>query len=114
MTAEATVRVLSDEHTMRKPPTHTVYTPAWKSDWDDDTGEIIAGKFLGWLPVGHAWQDDSGEFTFEIHSLPLNHEKTATGFFRSVPVGAPPPPRLTITRDEYLEQQFVTHYGDDP
>jgi hypothetical protein len=94
-----------------KPPTHTVYTPAWESEWDDDEGQITAGKFKAWLAVGDACQDDGGGFMLDIHSQPINREETATSFFKCVPVAAPPPVPLTVTRDEFLEQQFATCYG---
>jgi hypothetical protein len=60
------------------PLTHTLYTPVWEPDWGEDEGQITAGKFRAWLPVGHAWQDDSGGFILNMHSQPLNREETAT------------------------------------
>jgi hypothetical protein len=92
-----------------RPATHIVYTPAWQSVWDDDTVELTAGKFRAWLAVGDAWPDDSGGFIFDIHSQPINHEQTATSFFYCIPIGQPRPQPLTITRDEFLEQQFAAH-----
>lgn len=92
-------------------PTHIVYTPAWKPEWDDE-GQITAGEFRAWLAVGDTRQDDSGGFTLDIHSQPINREETATSFFKCVPVGAPPPAPLTITRDEFLEQQSgICHHA---
>ena len=106
MTATEAVQCsLDDKAAERKPATHTIYTPKWEPEWDDETGEITAGKFYDWLAVGKAWQEDGGG-TVKIHSLPTNQEETATSFFVLVPVGAPPPTPLTITRDEYLDQQF--------
>jgi hypothetical protein len=92
------------------PPTHTIYTAKWEPAWDEDEGQITAGKFYDWLAVGKAWQDDSGGFTLDIHSQPVNHEETATSYFVCVPVGAPPPAPLTVTRDEYLEQRFAAYH----
>jgi hypothetical protein len=89
-TAKAMERGPDDEEANLKPPTHTIYTPTWKPEWDHE-GQITAGKFRAWLAVGDAWQDDSGEITGEIHSIPINHEETATGFFVFVAVGNPRP-----------------------
>jgi hypothetical protein len=96
-----------------KPPTRTIYTPLRQPDWDEATGQITAGKFRAWLAVGYGWQDESGSITPDIHSRPTNHEETATSFFVSVPVDAPPPAPLTITRDEYIEQQFTPATTDE-
>ena len=79
------------------PATHALYTPVWQPEWEPDEGKFTAGKFRAWLAVGDAWQDDSGGFILEIHSQPLNHEETATSYFRCIPVGRPKPDRLTIT-----------------
>jgi hypothetical protein len=92
------------------PPTHTVYTPVWEPVWEPDEGQFTAGKFRAWLAVGDAWQDDSGRVIFEMYSQPINPEATATGWFYSIPIGRPKPERLTITRDEFLEQQFAAHH----
>jgi hypothetical protein len=105
---EAMQRALDAVQTPKR-ATHAIYTPAWKPEWDDQ-GQITAGKFRAWLAVGEAWQEASGDFTLDIHCRPINPQETATSFFRCVPIGAPPPAPLTITRDEYLEQQFsATH-----
>jgi hypothetical protein len=45
-----------------------------------------------------------------MHSEPINREETATSYFLCVPVGAPPPAPLTVTRDEYLEQQWTAYH----
>jgi hypothetical protein len=97
-----------------RPPTHTIYTPKWQPAWDEDEGQITAGKFYGWLAVGDAWQDDSGGFTLDMQMQPINREETATSFFKLVTVGAPPPAPLTVTRDKYLEQQFAAYHDDHP
>jgi hypothetical protein len=89
------------------PATHTVYTPVW----EPDEGQFTAGKFTAWLAVGDAWQDASGGFIFEMYSQPTNPEATATGCFYCIPVGRPKPERLTVTRDEFLEQHFEAHHN---
>ena len=80
------------------PPTHIMYTPVWEPD---------GGKFRKWLAVGSAWHDEHNEGLCEIEALPVNTEETATGYFRSVPVGKGPPAPLTVTRDEFLEQEVM-------
>jgi hypothetical protein len=89
------------------PPTHTLYTPVWEPEWNEDEGQITAGKFRAWLAVGEAWQDHSGGVIIDMHSQPINRDETATSYFYCVPVGRPPPQPLTITRAEFLEQQFA-------
>ena len=68
-------------------------------------GNLGGGKFRKWLAVGSAWHDEHNEGLCEIEALPVNTEETATGYFRSVPVGKGPPAPLTVTREEFLEQQ---------
>jgi len=64
-----------------------MYTPAW---------ELDGGKFRKWLAVGSAWRDEHNDEMFaEIEAVPINAEETATGHFRSVPVGKGPPAPLT-------------------
>jgi len=77
-------------------PTHIMYTPIW---------EPGGRKFKKWLAVGSAWHDESNEIFCEIEAVPINAEETATGHFRSVPIGKKPPAPLTVTREEFLEQQ---------
>lgn len=89
------------------PATHTIYTPLWEPVWNPDEEKFTAGKFRAWLAVGDAWQDESGGFILDIHSQPINREETATSYLYCVPVGSPKPKRLTITRDEFLEQRFA-------
>jgi hypothetical protein len=82
------------------PPTHIMYTPVW---------EPGGGKFRKWLPVGNLWHDDPNDEMFaEIEALPVNAEETAIdGYFRSAPVGKAPPAPLTVTREEFLEQEVM-------
>jgi hypothetical protein len=86
-------------------PTHIVYTPVWRP-------ESEGGKFRKWLAVGSAWKGDGNEFLFEIDGLPINHEETATGYYRSVQVGAPAPKPLTVTRDEFLEGGYLARHQE--
>ena len=86
----------ADDQRPNTPPTHTTYTPIWEPG-----GE----KFRKWLAVGSAWHDESNEIFCEIEAVPINAEETATGHFRSVPIGKKPPAPLTVTREEFLEQQ---------
>jgi hypothetical protein len=82
------------------PPTHTMYTPIW---------EPGGQKFRKWLAVGSAWHDEhNDEFFAEIEALPVNAEETAIdGYFRSVPIGQKPLAPLTVTREEFLEQEVM-------
>jgi hypothetical protein len=81
------------------PPTHIIYTPVWHPD---DAG----GKFRKWLLVGKGWRGDNDDsFRIQIESTPINAEETATGYFRGVPAGAPPPKPLTMSRYQFLEQE---------
>ena len=87
----------ADDQSPATPPTHTMYTPVWEPD---------GGKFRKWLAVGSAWRDEHNDEMFaEIEAVPINAEETATGYFRSVPIGQKPPAPLTVTREEFLEQQ---------
>ena len=87
------------ENAKTRPATHTIYTPVWNPDCD-------GGEFRKWLPIGEVWRDDRNGIIGEFHSKPINPEETATDYFHCVPVGEPPPEPLTMTREEFLEQQF--------
>jgi hypothetical protein len=80
------------------PATHSIYTPVWKPD---------GRKFRRWLPVGRAWCGDREEFCFRIDGVPINAEETATDYFQVVPVGAPPPEPLTVSREQFIEEQAL-------
>jgi hypothetical protein len=90
----------ADDQSPATPPTHTMYTPVWEPD---------GGKFRKWLAVGSAWRDNHNDEMFaEIEALPVNAEETAIdGYFQSLPVAKGPPAPLTVTRDEFLEQEVM-------
>jgi hypothetical protein len=86
----------TDDQRPATAPTHIMYTPVWEPD---------GGKFRKWLPIGNLWLDERSQMFGEIEAVPVNAEETATGYFQFVPVGEKPPAPLTVTREEFEEQQ---------
>jgi hypothetical protein len=80
------------------PPTHIIYMPVWEPD---------SGKFSKWLAMGTAWRDEHDHMFCELDAIPLPSDEPGGWCFRYLPVGAPPPQPLTVTREEFLEQEVT-------
>jgi hypothetical protein len=75
----------------------TAYTPVWKSD---------GKRFKAWLAIGNGGRFADGQMFGLIDCLPVDPDENFTGYLRFVVAGMPPPPPLSVTREEFLASVF--------